>query len=366
MSRIISIGTAVPQFGVSQPKILDFMQDAYANDTSSRKLNALFLRSGIGKRYSSIPDFMAIEGERRLFHRKSNIPQVKERLNVFRENAVPLSLLAIRSSFEKLGTTIADFNITHLITVTCTGLYSPGIDTELISLLGLPADIFRTAVNFLGCNAAFHALKLADLIAQVDENARILIVCVELCTLHFQPKDNNDNLLSNTIFGDGAAAAIITSEPYAIDHGYSGLKTDGFYSVLFDDARELMGWDITPVNFEMILDAELPEFIGSVANNILQNAGEKLQFDQSIIGKWAIHPGGKKILDMFKKKLQLTDDNLRFSYEVLNKYGNMSSPTVLFVMNEILQAMPENGERIFSVGFGPGITVDTALFTYVS
>lgn len=366
MSRIISIGTAVPQFGTKQTSILDFMQDAYIEEEASRKLNILFSRSGIGTRYSSLPDFMDIENERRLFHRDREIPKVEERLNVYKENALPLAIAAIQNSIEKLGTTITDFKLTHLITVTCTGLYAPGIDTELITHLGLPRDIFRTGVNFIGCNAAFHALKIADLIARVQEDARVLVVCVELCTLHFQPKNNNDNLLSNTIFGDGAAAAIITSESFATDHGYKGFAIDGFYSVLYDNAKELMSWDITPVNFEMILDTELPEFIGSVTSEIVQKAGEMLHFDPGKIGKWAIHPGGKKILDIFKKKMQLTDENLRYSYEVLNEYGNMSSPTVLFVMNGIMQDQPESGEHIFSVGFGPGITIDSALLTYVA
>jgi predicted naringenin-chalcone synthase len=366
MSRIISIGTAVPRFVVSQPKILDFMQDAYGDESASRKLNVLFSRSGIGKRYSSIPDFKEIAGERHLFKRHQEIPDVARRLAVFRENALPLSLLAIQNSMKRLGIPVSEFKFTHLITVTCTGLYSPGIDTELIVNLGLPRDIFRTSVNFLGCNAAFHALKMADLIAGTDENARILIVCVELCTLHFRPKNNNDNLLSNTIFGDGAAAAIIVSDPLANQKHYKGLTINGFYSVLYEKAWNLMGWNITPVSFEMILDVELPEFIGSIAGDLMIKACEKLHFRREMIRKWAIHPGGKKILDLFKKKLALTEEDLYYSGKVLSEYGNMSSPTVLFVINEIFQDHPETGENIFSVGFGPGLTVDSTLLTYAS
>jgi predicted naringenin-chalcone synthase len=116
----------------------------------------------------------------------------------------------------------------------------------------------------------------------------------------------------------------------------------------------------------MILDTELPVFIGSVANETLQKASEKLHFNPLMIDKWAIHPGGKKILDLIKKNLQLTEENLSHSYEILNEYGNMSSPTILFVLNEILMARPRSGEHIFSVGFGPGLTIDSALLTYVS
>ncbi len=342
------------------------MQDAYGDETASRKLNILFSRSGIGQRHSSLPDFMGIDGERRLFKRHMEIPKVEDRLNVFKENALPLSVQAIENAMDKLGLTIAEFKFTHLITVTCTGLYSPGMDTELIVKLGLPHDIFRTAVNFLGCNAAFHALKMADLIARADENARIMIVCTELCTLHFQPKNNNDNLLSNTIFGDGAAAAIVVSDSFVKDNHFKGLTINGFYSVLFDKARDLMAWNITPVNFEMILDADLPGYIGSIAGEFMQKACDKLHFIPKMIDKWAIHPGGKKILDQLKKKLQLTDDNLQYSFHVLNEYGNMSSPTVLFVLNEIVKSQPAEGEHVFSIGFGPGLTLDSALLTYVS
>lgn len=342
------------------------MQDAYGDESASRKLNILFSRSGISKRYSAVPDFKGIDGERRLFKHHQEIPKVVERLNVYKENALPLSILAIQNSMDKLDIPSGNFKFTHLITVTCTGLYSPGIDTELIVKLELPRDVFRTSVNFLGCNAAFHALKLADLITRSDENARILIVCVELCTLHFQPKNNNDNLLSNTIFGDGAAAVVITSDSFARDNHYKGLTLSGFYSVLFDKASELMGWNITPINFEMILDAELPEFIGSITGDLMKKASEKLHFSREMISKWAIHPGGKKILEMFKKKLPLAEDDLRYSNEVLNEYGNMSSPTVLFVLEKILQDHPKTGETVFSVGFGPGLTIDSALLTYAS
>ena len=137
------------------------------------------------------------------------------------------------------------------------------------------------------------------------------------------------------------------------------------FILCYDSARLLMSWDITPVNFEMILDAELPGFIGSVSREVLQKAADILHFNPGKIGKSAIHPGGKKILDIFKKKFNLTDEKLKSSYKVLNKYGNMSSPTVLFVMNGIIEDIPT---RIiyFSVGFGPGIAIDSALLTYVS
>jgi len=325
----------------------------------------LFHHSGISSRYSVISDFDIAAGKHTLFNGSPVLPKVNERLNVFKDNAIPLAISSIQNAVKKLDTSITDFGFTHLITATCTGLYAPGINAELIEQLDLPNDIFHTSVNFLGCNAAFHALKIGDMIAQTDENAKVLIVCVELCTLHFQPKNNNDNLLSNTLFGDGAAAVIIISDSYGKAHHLGGLTINGFYSLLLNKGKHLMGWNITPVNFEMILDAKIPEFIGDEVIDLVHKAETKFGIKPKSIKHWAIHPGGKRILDVIQSQLQLTDDDLHSSYKVLDEYGNMSSPTILFVMNEIEKSKPKPNETIFSVGFGPGLSIETGLFTYV-
>ena len=364
MSKIISIGTAVPQYGTKQSAILDFMIEAYNDDIATRKLKILFHHSGITTRYSAVSDFNNTRPENKLFKVDQSAPNVEKRLEVFKENAVSLATEAIQDSLNKLNTTIPEFGITHLITVTCTGIYAPGMDSILIKQLNLPVDIFHTSVNFMGCNAAFHALKLADMIAKTDENAKVLIVCVELCTLHFQPKNNHDNLLSNTIFGDGAAAVVVVSDTKAEQHHQSGITMNGFYSLLLSKGNDLMGWNITPLNFEMILDANVPDFIGDEVNDIVVKAGKKFNIATEQIDNWAIHPGGKKILDTIKKKIELNDTDLRFSYKVLSEYGNMSSPTILFVLNEIMQVGLKQNENIFSIGFGPGLSIETAFFTY--
>lgn len=365
MSRIISIGTAVPKYETQQSTILEFMLAAYNDETASRKLKLLFNHSGISTRYSVIPDFDESNPNHFLFNGNQYIPNVNDRSKIFLEHAVPLAIEAIEDSLNKLNITIADAEITHLITVSCTGLMAPGIDATIMEQLDLPRDIFHTSMNFLGCNAAFPALKLADMIVKTEINARVLIVCVELCTIHFQAKNNNDNLLSNTIFGDGAAAVIVTSDSDTKFNYANGLAINGFYSLLLDKGKDLMGWNITPVNFEMILDAKVPEFIGNEVDNILFNAGRKLKITTASIDKWAIHPGGKKILDSIKKQLQLNDSDLQYSYKVLDQYGNMSSPTILFVLNEIMESPHKKNETIFSIGFGPGLSIETALFTFV-
>jgi predicted naringenin-chalcone synthase len=363
MSRIVSIGTAVPAFGTKQSVILDFMHEAYADQTASRKLNLLFHHSGIETRYSAVPDFAKRKGDL-FFAANQSPPMVEARLKVFKEQAPPLALSAITNAVEGLGVSSSDFGFTHLITVTCTGLYAPGLNAELAEHLHLPTDISHTAINFLGCNAAFHALKIGDMIASIHDDAKVLIVCIELCTLHFQPKNNHDNLLSNTIFGDGAAAVIITSNAYAEAHHYPGLSTNGFYSLLLPRGKHLMGWNITSVNFEMILDAQVPEFIGEEIDDLMTKVKKRFNMETDSVHHWAIHPGGKKILDTIKKQLKFPDATLQTSYKVLNDYGNMSSPTILFVLNEILASQLKPGETVFAIGFGPGISIETGLFTY--
>lgn len=340
------------------------MQVAYNEDTTSRKLKILFHQSGINTRYSIVPDFGKSKSGNNLLYENQKVPGVEKRLEVYKENAVSLATKAIQNSIQKLNTTINEFEITHLITVSCTGIYAPGLDAAIIEQLDLPNDIFHTSINFMGCNAAFHALKLGDMIAKTDENAKVMIVCVELCTIHFQPKNNHDNLLSNTIFGDGAAAVVVVSDNAAKKNHQSGLTINGNYSLLLDKGKDLMCWNITPVNFEMVLDAKVPEFIGDEVNEIVSKAGKRLNISPEVIDRWAIHPGGKKILDTVKRQLKLSETDMKYSYQVLAEYGNMSSPTILFVLNEIMQAEHQPNETIFAIGFGPGLSIETALFTY--
>jgi len=351
MSKIISIGTAVPQYGTKQDVILEFMTAAYNEPVANRKLNSLF-------NYSVIPDF----GRKNhfLFNGEPTIPNIEKRLTVFKELAMPLAIHSIKNALDK----IPQIDITHLIVVTCTGLYSPGLDAEIIECLKLPSDIFHLVLNFGGCNAAFPAFKIADLITSNNANSKVLVVCTELCTLHFQPKNNHDNLLANTIFSDGSAAAVITSDSYAKQNHLPGLKSNGFYSMLLNQGKDLMGWNITPANFEMILDSRVPEFIGKEIEKIIKQTCRKLNFPYDSINKWAVHPGGKKILDLVKNSLLLDYDDLVHSYETLNKYGNMSSPTILFVLKSMLDSNLPMNESIFTIGFGPGLSFETALFIY--
>ena len=359
MSRIISIGTAVPQHRTDQRAILDFMHSSYSDAVASRKLNVLFDHSGISSRYSVLPDFDKSRNQHVFFNGVPTTANVMNRLDEFKKAVLPLSVAAINNAFSSLNSSAREFGISHLITVSCTGIYAPGMDAELVRELGLPNDIYHTAINFMGCNAAFHALKIADMILQTEKEAKVLVVCTELCTIHFQPKNDHDNLLSNTIFGDGSAAVVLCSDSDAETKGLKGLRIDGFYGILLEEGKDLMGWNITPQNFEMILNARIPEFIGNELGMIIHKAGKKLNIQPGDIQHWAIHPGGKKILDTIKQQLQLSEEEMSYSYKVLNDFGNMSSPTILFVLNELLQK--KNEGAVFTIGFGPGLSIETAL-----
>jgi predicted naringenin-chalcone synthase len=362
MSRIVAIGTATPRYSAKQGKILEYMHKAYADHTASRKLNALFHSSGIESRYSVLPDFSDnINGDGFFDGEK---PDVSQRIHLFKESAVPLALMAIGNAVKVLNTDLKELNITHLITVTCTGIHSPGLDAILLKHLNLSEDTFHTSLNFLGCNAAFPSIKIADMISKTEANSRVLVVCVELCTLHFKPASDIDNLLSNTLFGDGAAAFIVVPDEIAHVKNYHGFQIKNFYSCLLDEGSNLMGWNISPLNFEMILNAGIPDFIGNKIKYLMNNASKKMQIQSEAIDRWAIHPGGRRILDEIAKVLNLGPDKMEYSYRVLRNYGNMSSPTVLFILNEILKDELTQGNSILSIGFGPGISVDVMLFTY--
>lgn len=362
MSRIISTGIAVPRYKAYQSDILDFMCRAYDHQTASRKLRILFHSSGIETRHSVVPDF-ANHTTNGLFFNNGK-PDVEKRMNLYRENAADLAIEAIENLFSKMDTDIHSMGITHLIAVTCTGMYAPGIETEIMEKLKLPCNIFRTAVNFQGCNAAFPAQRIADAFARSGKNVRVLVVSVELCTIHFQPKYDNDNLLSNTIFGDGAAAMLMVHDDYAARNGLRGLRIDDFYSAILNEGKELMAWDVKSVNFEMVLNPRVPDFIGERINDFIAETVKNLRITPSEVSKWAIHPGGRKILDNVKKQLGLQSEDMAVSYSILSKYGNMSSATIVFILNRIMEQDNKRGEKVLAVGFGPGISVDTILYSY--
>ena len=355
MSKIISIGTAVPEFRYEQERIFEFLSRVYAiSEVEKRKLKFLYKYSGIKTRYSVLADYSLPANEWKFFTPTENLepfPSIEKRMRVFRDHAAALALQAIDDCREDFK----DQKITHLITVSCTGMSAPGLDLELLEMLNLPATTWRTSINFMGCYAAIHALKLADAICKTDATANVLIVCVELCTLHFQKKYTPDNISSGILFGDGAAAVLVSGKA-----GNNGLNIDHFYSsVSFKNKRDMV-WELSSSGFLLTLSGYIPELIEEDFNGIVNECLAQTNLGKEDITHWCIHPGGRKILEAVHNSLQFTNGQLQNCYDILGEYGNMSSPTILFVLKRIGESLnKDQRNNIFGAAFGPGLTMET-------
>jgi predicted naringenin-chalcone synthase len=361
LSKIISIGTAVPAFKHRQQDILQFMQSVYAlTEADKRKLRFLYHQSDIETRHSVVGDYSRPISEWKFYPATEGLepfPSLEQRMAVYHKHAAPLSLHAVRDC---LDGTIKQQEVTHLITVSCTGMSAPGLDLQLMELLELPRHAWRSSVNFMGCYAAIHALKIADAICNGDRQAKVLIVCTELCTLHFQREGTVDNIASSLLFADGSAAVLVAHS----EDAHRGLQLQSFYAEVVPKGKKDMAWELSSSGFLMTLSSYIPDLVeadfGELAGRAFTHAG----ITQQQVTQWCIHPGGKKILEAVSKSLQLASTDLQACYDVLRNYGNMSSPTVLFVLKKLMQQMmhtspKEEPERVFAAAFGPGLTMET-------
>lgn len=360
MSFISAIGIAVPEYTFSQPAIASFMERAMQPDyAESRKLHAIFRASGIETRHSVLDDY-GKEHDYSFYPNTENIepfPSTQKRLEAYRKHALPLSLRAIENCFQE--SSIKPTMITHLLQVSCTGMYAPGLDIDLIRHLGLNEHVQRTCINFMGCYAAFNALKLADAICKADHHAAVLIVCTELCTLHFQKEPTEDNLLANALFADGAGALLVTPSPQP---GWN-LVPERFHNGLAFNGKEHMAWNIGNHGFEMKLSSYVPDTIRTGIKKLTTELLNQFQKNIGDIFFFAIHPGGKKILEAIEQELGISREQNEPAYTVLRKYGNMSSATILFVLHHIMQQLqPHDSDKlVLSFAFGPGLTLESML-----
>jgi len=360
MSYITAIGTATPENKFTQAEIAEFMIKAMNLDyEGGRKLKTLFRSSGIDYRYSVLKDYGSPQ-KFTFFPNNDKLepfPSTEKRIRAFRENALQVSRKAIENAF----TNIPGFSrkeITHLIVVCCTGMYAPGLDVDIVRSLGLSSTVQRTCINFMGCYAAFNALKVADAFCKADANSKVLIVCTELCSLHFQKEYSDDNLLANALFADGSAAVLMEGKTKK----ETKLKIEVFHSDLSTaDGEQAMAWTIGDMGFEMKLSAYVPSIIKDGIQKLTASLLDKISKKLSDIRYFAIHPGGKKIVEAIEYELNITKEQNGSAYNVLKNYGNMSSPTVLFVLNEIFGKLTkeDHGEHILSFAFGPGLTLES-------
>lgn len=353
-NHIVSIGTANPGESIPQENISNFMKMAHGLDQNEgRKLNFIYNRSGINSRHSALEDFKYDDPEKFTFFPKNKnlepFPSTKQRMQVFQQKAKGLAIEAIKNCLQKTTTAIGE--ITHLILVSCTGMYAPGLEMDIIYQMGIKETVERYSIHFMGCYASFNALKMADRICDSDPTAKVLIVSVELCTIHFQKEYNEDNLISNAIFGDGAAAVLVSKEP-------KGVKIQDYQSNIFKEGEHDMAWNIGDFGFEMKLSKYIPELLEKGIKTFKKKMEERFQISK--IKHFAIHPGGIQILKKVEDVFGIDPDQNRHAHAVLKNFGNMSSATILFILSAIMDDKSLEG-NIMAMGFGPGLTLETLL-----
>lgn len=362
-SYLISFGLANPEHQIDQARVYEFMSQAHGMDSDEqRRLKALYRASGIKSRYSVIRDYMHENPEDWEFYPNNRnltpFPSTKDRHELYRQHAIKLSKQSSEQAISKTNLSGSDF--THLITISCTGMYAPGLDLDLVKELGLPTTIERTCINFMGCYAAFNGIKLGNTICQANPNAKVLIVATELCTIHFQKGKNEDNLIANAIFGDGSAAVIISGNRAYAKKDIT-LSPKKFLNDIYPEGSSEMAWNIGNFGFEMKLSSYVPKLIENGISNLVERLLQNTE--ENLPQHYAFHPGGKKILEVIESELKLSKEQDWAGRKVLQEYGNMSSPTILFVMSRILDELNEDhkGQQMLSLAFGPGLTMESML-----
>lgn len=345
------IATVVPRTDVHH-MFVAFASNLLEGSRSRPIFDRLVQRSQIEHRWSVLslggsngPDEVYAEH----LYRRGAFPSTATRMQVFERFAVDLAEEAVQKL--ELGEGAQD--VTHVIAVSCTGLSAPGLDLQIVQRCGLDPSVERTVVGFMGCYASINALKLARHIVRSDERARVLIVSVELCSLHLQETDDLEQVLSFLVFGDGAAAALVTADPV-------GLSLDRFHAALLPEAADQITWRVGDQGFNMYLSGQVPASVGQA----LRSGRERILDGGAVsdIDLWAVHPGGRSVLDSVQGALGLGPAALADSREVLRQFGNMSSATVLFVLRRIMDRA-QGGERGCAMAFGPGLTAETLLFS---
>ena len=368
-----SLETAVPSTVLVQDQVRDvFAAQPGLTRLGTRLVNTCFNGADIDTRRTALEELtLASTVENPQFFDPQTglllMPSTKTRNDIFAAEATKLFIEAGRKAVDNCPG-IGPEDITHVITVSCTGFFNPGPDYKLVRALGLNPSVQRYHLGFMGCYAAFPAMRAAKSFCDADPDAVVLVVSAELCSLHVRSSNDPDIIMGSSLFADGAAAAVITARDLPGDS--PAIVLDHFETTLTPVGEESMAWNIGDHGFEMVLGTYVPHIID---DHIVGALEPLLAKDPSLaplayneIGHWAIHPGGRSILDKVEAKLELSKEQLVPARETLRNFGNMSSATVMFVLKHILdQPFTGGNERICSMAFGPGLTVETGLFTRV-
>jgi predicted naringenin-chalcone synthase len=342
------IGTAVPQHDI-HAEFVDFARSAMDDPHQRGLFDRMAAQAGIDHRYSFLEPgprprdrFLDAEG----FYERGAFPSTGARMARFQPEALALAMQAIAAL------AIADqrTRITHLIVASCTGFTAPGLDFQIVQAAGLADTVERSIVGFMGCFAAVNALKLARHIVRSEPRATVLVVNLELSSLHLQEQFQElPKMLSFLLFGDGASACLVSAAPV-------GLALDQFRAAVIPRSEALITWHIRDSGFEMYLSGQVP---GRIRRWLPENAAALL--DHASAALWAVHAGGRSILDAVQQALALPPEALRYSRGILRDFGNMSSATLIFVLERILRDRDATGDGI-AMAFGPGLTVETFAF----
>jgi alpha-pyrone synthase len=342
------IATAVPDHDIHE-SFVGFAAEMLTDSRARSIFQRLVAKSDIHHRYSCLsrdPSTSGFKADAYSFYASGHFPTTAERMKVFEQSSPVLA----RRALDRLGLTDAERSrVRHLIITCCTGFYAPGLDFEILDYLGLPSSVERTFLGFMGCYAAINALKQARHIIRSDPDSLVLVVNLELCSLHFHHSQDLTEVLSFLLFADGCSAALIGREPV-------GFELDGFQAMRLPNSADLITWRIGDAGFDMFLSTQIPNHItkGTRESAALIKEGDAIDL-------WAIHPGGRAILDAVEDGLDLAPENLRVSRCILSRFGNMSSATVMFVLEHLMrEAQP--GQRGCAMSFGPGVTAEIMRF----
>lgn len=360
---IYDIATAVPNSFETQESIRDIIKQNLADDRRTRSIvHQMYVHSGIEKRHVAHAEEFHSDNHS-FFHRifdTKELPGTEERNEIYKEEATRL-YVEVANKLLKQNPEIDKHKITHVITVSCTGFFAPGPDYELVRHLGLSPATQRYHLGFMGCYASIPALKMAKQFVDANPDALVLMVSCELSTLHLQADLSLDNLIAGSVFADGAAGALVGSKP-PVRKGYD---MQYFTSDIAYEGESDMAWTIGDHGFKLRLSNYVPAIIESNIEKILKPLFSSMNISPNDINTWAVHPGGRAILDKVETSLDLKAKQIQPSRKVLANYGNMSSATILFVLDEVRRSGIDSGSNVLPIAFGPGLTIETGLFKYL-
>lgn len=355
--KILGVGTSVPPCALPQGRTAELASLVSGHSPEqTERLAFLYGLTGIRRRHVAILDEGGAVPD--IFAQSNKGPSTAWRMERYEAEAGPIARRACLSALDESGVDPA--TITHLVTVSCTGFAAPGFDLRLIRELGLDPSTQRTHVGFMGCHGALNGLRVARAIADSEPGSTVLLCAAELCSLHFTYGPGSERSVSNALFADGAAALVATGGDTPHDAGDdASWAVRGNGSVLFPGTEGAMTWRVGDHGFEMTLAPEVPKLIRAHLRPWLSTWLEKQGVKLEDVGSWAVHPGGPKILDAVQVALDLDKSALADSREILGEYGNMSSPTVLFILQRLIRRRA--ARPCVSLGFGPGLVIEAAL-----